>query len=67
MEHTRLRSMIGVSRALIDTVGVDEAVAILLAQFGWDATFQALAHVEAPDGRRAMWLALEHHAYGGIG
>ncbi|MGI9018553.1 MAG: hypothetical protein ACR2HR_15870 [Euzebya sp.] len=55
----RLRSISGVARALIATVGVDEAVSILVAQFGWDTAFLALAHVTGDDGARALWLCLE--------
>lgn len=59
----RQRSITGVAHALIATVGVEEAVAVLIGQFGWDAAFLALAHLEdaradGPDAGRAMWLAL---------
>jgi hypothetical protein len=59
----RLRSITGVARALISTVGVDDAVSILVTQFGWDVAFLALAHLEDHPGEvpagRALWLALE--------
>ena len=55
----KLRSITGVARALIATVGVDEAVTILLTQFGWDVAFTAVSHVEGPEGSRAMWWTLE--------
>jgi hypothetical protein len=55
----RLTSIAGVARALIATVGVDEGVAILIAQFGWDVTFAALARIEGPDAAAALWLAVE--------
>ncbi|CAN5188569.1 hypothetical protein BH23ACT9_BH23ACT9_08490 [soil metagenome] len=60
MEHAtpRLRSITGVARALITTVGIDEAVAIVVAQFGWDTAFVALANLEGEEGGRALWLAL---------
>ncbi len=60
MNHTpRLTSITGVARALIATVGVDDAVAILIAQFGWDVTFQAVAALEGPEATTALWRALE--------
>lgn len=62
----RLTSIAGVARALIATVGVDEGVAILIAQFGWDVAFSALARIEGPDACAAMWLALEQLVGEGI-
>ena len=61
MDHVtpKLRSITGVARALIATVGVEEAVTILLTQFGWDIAFSAVSHVDGPEGARAMWLTLE--------
>lgn len=60
MEHApRLTSIAGVARALIGTVGVEEATGILIAQFGWDVTFSALAHIENTDACAALWVALE--------
>lgn len=59
MEIPRLRSITGVSRALIATVGVDDAVTILISQFGWDVAFQALANVEGVDAAVALWRAVE--------
>ena len=61
MDHVtpKLRSITGVARALIATVGVEEAVTILLTQFGWDIAFSAVSHVEGPEGSHAMWLTLE--------
>ncbi len=55
----RLSSIAGVARALIATVGVEEGVAILSAQFGWDVTFAALARLEGTDACKALWLAVE--------
>lgn len=31
---------------------------VLLTQFGWDLTFNALAHLPGPHGGRGLWLAL---------
>lgn len=55
----RLRSIAGVARALIATVGVDEAVTVLTSHFGWDTTFLAFATLEGPEAARALWIALE--------
>jgi hypothetical protein len=45
----RLTSVMGVARALLSTVDVHEAVEILVAEFGWDVTFQALALLRGPE------------------
>ncbi len=55
----RLSSISGVARALIATVGVDDAVAILTTQFGWDTAFLALARLDAPEAATALWKATE--------
>ncbi len=55
----RLSSISGVARALIATVGVDDAVVILTTQFGWDTAFVALAHLEVPEAAAALWRATE--------
>lgn len=62
----RLSSIAGVARALIATVGVEEGVAILTAQFGWDVAFAALARLEGPDASRALWLAVEQLCSGDL-
>ena len=60
MEHQpRLSSISGVARALIATVGVDDAVNILTTQFGWDTAFVALASLELPEAGPALWKATE--------
>jgi hypothetical protein len=56
----RLSSISGVARALIATVGVDDAVTILTTQFGWDTAFIALAQLDTPEGATGMWRAVEH-------
>jgi hypothetical protein len=56
----RLSSISGVARALIATVGVDDAVTILTSQFGWDVAFGALAYLEGADASTALWRATEH-------
>jgi hypothetical protein len=55
----RLSSISGVARALIATVGVDDAVTILTSQFGWDVAFIALARLEVPEAAAALWRAAE--------
>ena len=55
----RLSSISGVARALIATVGVDDAVTILTSQFGWDVAFTALARLEGPEASTALWRAAE--------
>lgn len=54
----RLTSITGVARALIATVGVDEAVTILIAQFGWDVATCALARLDGDAAGQALWLAV---------
>ena len=55
----RLTSIAGVARALIATVGVDDAVSILTGQFGWDVTFSALARLDCPEASVALWRSVE--------
>ena len=55
----RLSSISGVARALIATVGVDDAVMILTSQFGWDVAFIALARLEVPEASIALYRAAE--------
>ena len=55
----RLSSISGVARALIATVGVEDAVTILTSQFGWDTAFIALARLEVPEATAALWQATE--------
>jgi hypothetical protein len=64
VEHKgpRLKSIVGVSRALIATVGVNDAVSILIAQFGWDVAFHALARLDSADAGAALWRAVEELA-----
>lgn len=60
----RLTSVMGVAKALLSTLDVDDAVEILIAEFGWDATFQALSLLRGAEAERAfdvswMWLLTE--------
>jgi hypothetical protein len=56
----RLSSIAGVARALMATVGVDEAVAILVTQFGWDVAFNALAKIDSQQATRALFRCVSH-------
>ncbi len=56
----RLTSVMGVARALLSTVSADETVEILIAEFGWDQTFQALALLRGDDAARGFAVAWEH-------
>lgn len=58
-QQPRLSSISGVARALIATIGVDDAVTILTSQFGWDTAFIALARLDVPEASTAMWKATE--------
>lgn len=55
----RLKSITGVSRALIATVGIEDAVRILVSQFGWDVAFSALSHLDSPEAGPALYRAVE--------
>lgn len=54
----RLTSITGVSRALLTIVGTEEAMDILIAQFGWDVAFNAVAHIQGPQGAAGLWHAV---------
>lgn len=56
----RLTSVMGVARALLATVDEPETVEVLIAEFGWDVTFQALALLRGEAASRAFGLAWEH-------
>lgn len=51
--------MIGLARALIDTIGEREAAEILAAEFGWDLAFQALALLPNETGRATFGIVWE--------
>lgn len=59
----RLSSITGVSRALISTLGVEDAISILISQFGWDTAFNAVARIEGEDGEEGLWQALHVLVY----
>jgi len=52
----RLTSVMGVARALLATVPTEDAVEILVAEFGWDAAFQACALLRGDDAEGAFAL-----------
>lgn len=56
----RLTSIMGVARAMMATLGPAQAVEVLVIEFGWDATFQALALLRGEDAAVAFGAAWEH-------
>jgi hypothetical protein len=57
----RLTSVMGVARALLATISTEDAVEILVGEFGWDATFQACSLLRGDDAADAFavcWLRL---------
>lgn len=57
----RLTSVMGVARALLATISTEDAVDILVGEFGWDATFQAcslLRGADAEDAFAVCWQRL---------
>lgn len=56
----RLTSVMGVARALLATVGVREAVAVLVVEYGWDVAFQALSLLRGEAAAEAFGVAWEH-------
>lgn len=56
----RLTSVMGVARALLSTVAAGETVEILVAEFGWDQSFQALALLRGEEAAVAFGIAWEH-------
>lgn len=55
----RLTAVLGVTRAMIATLGAEDAVTVLVAEFGWDATFQALAMLRGEEARTAFGVCWE--------
>lgn len=50
----RLTSVMGVARALLATVPTEDAVEILVGEFGWDPAFQACALLRGDDAADAF-------------
>lgn len=63
----RLTAVLGVTRAMIATLGPQEAITVLTAEFGWDATFQALAMLRGPEAEAAFGYCWEQLVIGPIG
>lgn len=60
MERTpRLTSVMGVARALLATIDERESVEVLISEFGWDVSFQALALLRGEEAGRAFGIAWE--------
>lgn len=55
----RLTAVLGVTRAMLTTLGPEAAVGVLISEFGWDTTFQALALIRSADATRAFGLTWE--------
>lgn len=53
----RLTAVMGLGRALIDTLGPGDAADVLISEFGWDLAFQALALVRGDDAGTAFGIA----------
>lgn len=67
MDRTpRLTSVMGVARALLATIDERETVEVLVAEFGWDVAFQALALLRGEHANKAFGLAWELLATDGI-
>lgn len=61
MNEPRLTTVMGVSRALLATVGSTDAARVLVDEFGWDAAFQGLALLRgdaASEAFGAVWSSL---------
>lgn len=61
MHESRLTTVMGVARAILATVGPRDAARVLIDEFGWDATFQALALLRGEEARAAFgatWTSL---------
>lgn len=56
----RITSVMGVARALLSTVGVDDAVEVLVLEFGWDLAFQSLALLSGDDAAEAFAACWTH-------
>ena len=56
----RLTTVMAVARAVLETVGPEEAVEVLVDEFGWDATFQACSLLRGPAAEAAFGHAWAH-------
>lgn len=55
----RLTSVMGVARALLATLDASETVDVMVVEFGWDATFQALSLLRGDGAAEAFGQAWE--------
>lgn len=55
----RLTAVMGVAHALLATLTPGEAAEVLLAEFGWDVSFQVLLLLPGQEARRAGGLVWE--------
>lgn len=55
----RLTAVLGVTRAMLATLAPNEAVSVLVAEFGWDVAFQSLAMLRGHDAVTAFGIAWE--------
>ena len=56
----RLTTVMAVARALLATVPPREAVEVMVAEFGWDPTFQACVLLTGEPAREAFGHAWAH-------
>jgi hypothetical protein len=57
VNEPRLTTVMGVGRAVLAAVGPVDGVQVLTDEFGWDATFQALAVLRGDEAREAFGVA----------
>lgn len=62
----RVTSVMGVARALLATIDLEDAVDVLVSEFGWDVTFQALSRLRGRDAERAFAVVWEQLLTGPI-
>ncbi len=55
----RLVALLGVARAMLSTLGPRDALSMLLAEFGWDATLQLLALLRGDEAAAAFGMCWE--------
>ncbi len=55
----RITAVMGLARALLETLGPDDAVEVLISEFGWDVSFQALSLVRGDGASEALGVTCE--------
>jgi hypothetical protein len=58
-DRPRIAAVVGIARALLETLEIEDAVDVLVAEFGWDLAFQALALLHGPVASDAFGAAWE--------